>query len=145
MHISCRRIASRILGTSCLAMLVTTVVLMDSGPAAAQKKGKKNLPKAAYQNKPIAPHAPKSSVLSEEAWQKAPLTPLQPGELDQLVGKELNESKISPAPLTTDEQFIRRVTLDLTGQLPTPGDIKDFLADPSSQKHCPGDRQTAGQ
>lgn len=134
MHISCRRIASRVIGTFCLAMLVTTVVLMDSGPAAAQKKGKKNPPQAAYQNKPIAPHAPKSSVLSEEAWQKAPLTPLEPGELDQLVGKELSESKIAPAPLTTDEQFIRRVTLDLTGQLPTPGDIKDFIADPSNQK-----------
>ena len=28
--------------------------------------------------------------------------------------------KIQPAALTTDEQFIRRVTLDLTGELPAP-------------------------
>src|SRR5579862_1094550 len=127
MHISTKSVSSKLLGMTCLGLMVTGVVLVDSGPAAAQKKAKKGLPPAAYQNKPIAPHAPKSAVLSEEAWQKAPLTPLQPGELDQLVSKELSDSKISPAPLTTDEQFIRRVTLDLTGQLPTPADVKDFV------------------
>jgi hypothetical protein len=116
--------------------LVTATVLIGSEPVAAQKKGKKKLPDPTPQNKPIAPHAPKSSVLTDEAWQKAPLTPLQPGELDRLVKKELTESKITPAPLTTDEQFIRRATLDLTGQLPTPADIKDFVADPASQKRA---------
>ena len=129
-----RGIRSKLVGTFCLGMLVTGTVLLDSGPAAAQKKGKKAPPVAVLQNKPVAPHAPKSSVLTEEAWQKAPLTPLEPGELDQLVSKELFESKIAPAPLTTDEQFVRRVTLDLTGQLPTPADVKDFIADPASQK-----------
>ncbi len=118
----------------CLATLVGGIVLLDTGPVSAQKKGKKPPPKDAYVNKPIAAHAPRSSVLTEEAWQKAPLKPLQPGELDHLVAKELAESKIAAAPLTTDEQFIRRVTLDLTGQLPTPADVKDFVASPASQK-----------
>jgi Protein of unknown function (DUF1549)/Protein of unknown function (DUF1553) len=129
-----RVIRSKLVGTFCLGLLVTGSVLLDSGPAAAQKKGKKAPPNIAFQNKPVAPHAPKTSVLTEEAWQKAPLTPLEPGELDQLVNKELVESKIAPAPLTTDEQFVRRVTLDLTGQLPTPADVKEFIADPASQK-----------
>lgn len=128
--------ASKFLGTLCLGILVATIVLIDSGPAAAQKKGKKKLPEPVALNKPVAPHAPKSSVLTDEAWQRAPLTPLQPGELDRLVGKELADSKIKPAPLTTDEQFIRRATLDLTGQLPTPADVKDFVADPASQKRA---------
>ena len=119
-----------------MAILVAGIVLLDTGPASAQKKAKKGLPPAAYQNKPIAPHAPKSAVLTEESWQKAPLTPLQPGEVDRLVNNELIESKIEPAPLTTDEQFIRRVTLDLTGELPTPADVKDFVADPGSQKRA---------
>jgi hypothetical protein len=118
----------------CLAMLVGGIVLFDSGPAAAQKKGKKPPPKSAYVNKPVAAHAPRSSVLTEQTWQKAPLKALEPGELDQLIGKELAESKIKAAPLTTDEQFIRRVSLDLTGQLPTPADVKDFVASPASQK-----------
>src|SRR5581483_11301349 len=134
MHHWKRRIGSKLLGMVSLTLLVAAIVLFDSGPAAAQKKAKKGLPPVAYQNKPIAPHAPKSSVLTEEAWQKAPLTSLEPGELDHLIGKELNDSKIPPAPLTTDEQFVRRVTLDLTGQLPTPADVKDFVADPASQK-----------
>lgn len=45
--------------------------------------------KNAPANKPTAPRAPKSAVLTDEAWQKAPLTPLRAGELDQLIAKEL--------------------------------------------------------
>ena len=52
--------------------------------------------------------------------------PLTAGEIDRLVAQELNKAKIKPAPLTTDEQFIRRVWLDLTGSLPMPADVKDF-------------------
>ncbi|CAN5493208.1 hypothetical protein BH10PLA2_BH10PLA2_04160 [soil metagenome] len=134
MHISNTRLRARLLGTSVLGILVVGVVLIDSGPACAQKKGKKGLPQVAYKDKPVAAHAPKSSVLTEEAWQRASLKPLEPGELDQLVNKELAESKIAVARLTTDEQFIRRVSLDLNGQLPTPADVKDFVASPASEK-----------
>lgn len=82
-----------------------------------------------------APLVPRSSLLTIEAWQKAPMTPLKPGELDGLIAKELSADKVQPAPLTTDEQFIRRVTLDLTGSLPNPSDISEFSAstDPSKR------------
>src|SRR5262249_12284056 len=75
------------------------------------------------QNKPVAPPAPRSAMLTSEAWQNVPMTPVPPGEIDQLVAKELQQSKVDPAALTTDEQFIRRVTLDLTGELPLPADV----------------------
>src|SRR5437868_3293384 len=46
--------------------------------------------------KPIAPAPPKSALLTGEAWQKAPLTPLQPGEVDQLISRELQADKVEP-------------------------------------------------
>jgi hypothetical protein len=38
--------------------------------------------------------------------------------------------------MTTDEQFVRRVTLDLTGHLPLPADVTEFVADKDSQKRA---------
>jgi hypothetical protein len=110
-----------------------TVTLFGTRSQADQKKpiGRKAPPQA---KKPVAPPAPRSALLTHEAWQNAPLTPLKPGEIDRLVAKELQTSKVSSAPLTTDEQFVRRATLDLTGQLPLPADVLEFVADPDSQK-----------
>jgi hypothetical protein len=79
--------------------------------------------------KPDSLTVPRSSLLTVQDWQKAPLKAIQPGEIDQLIGKALSQDKIAPAPLTTDEQFIRRATLDLTGALPAPADVTEFVAD----------------
>jgi hypothetical protein len=75
-------------------------------------------------------------LLTREAWQNAPRSPLQPGEIDALVLQGLRKGEVEPAPLTTDEQFLRRVSLDLTGQLPLPADVAEFVADPSSNKRA---------
>jgi hypothetical protein len=118
-----------------LTFLVGLAALTGDQSASAQKKPN-NKKKAAPPpvNKPIAPPPPKSSLLTHEAWQKAQLTPVQPGEIDDLVAKEQAGSKVEPAPLTTDEQFLRRVTLDLTGQLPLPADVEEFAADQDPNK-----------
>ena len=36
---------------------------------------------------------------------------------------------IPNAPLANDQEFLRRVTLDLTGRIPSPADVREFLAD----------------
>jgi hypothetical protein len=77
-----------------------------------------------------------SAVISEQTWQKAARTPLKVGEIDQLLAAKFKEHKITPAKLTSDEQFIRRVTLDLTGHLPMPADVEEFLADKSPNKRA---------
>lgn len=41
---------------------------------------------------------------------------------------------LTPAPLASDEEFFRRLHLDLIGTLPTPADVKAFLADKSADK-----------
>src|SRR5262249_20707512 len=41
---------------------------------------------------------------------------------------------IVPSDLCTDDEFIRRVSLDLTGTLPTPAQLKAFVADTDPAK-----------
>ncbi|HEY1860086.1 MAG TPA: DUF1549 domain-containing protein [Gemmataceae bacterium] len=108
------------------------VALVDAAPPKPAKKPPAPAGKPA--DKPTPPPAPRSSILTNEAWAKAPLTPAKPEEIDQLVTKELEATKISPAPVTSDEQFLRRVTLDLTGQLPQPADVEEFVADKDPKK-----------
>ena len=87
-------------------------------------------------NKQVAPPAPPEAWLKSDLWKDVPATPLEPGEIDQLLDKELQASKLPTAPLTTDEQFLRRVCLDLTGQLPKSDDIEKFVADKDPQKRA---------
>ena len=69
-----------------------------------------------------------STLLKEEDWRRASVKPIAPGEIDALIAEERASRSIESSPLTTDEQFIRRVTLDLTGQLPRAADITEFVA-----------------
>lgn len=57
-----------------------------------------------------------------------------PTEIDQHVVTKLQKLGIEPSGLCTDEEFLRRVSLDLTATLPTPAEIKAFLKEKSSDK-----------
>lgn len=52
---------------------------------------------------------------------------------DEIFGK-MKTDGIRPAPMSSDEEFLRRVTLDLTGQIPDPATVQAFLADKSADK-----------
>ncbi len=54
--------------------------------------------------------------------------------VDRFTKKKWQELGITPSDLSTDEQFLRRIYLDLTGTLPTPKQVTDFLADKDAQK-----------
>jgi hypothetical protein len=56
--------------------------------------------------------------------------------VDDLVYTKLSELRLPPSKLAGDLEFIRRVTLDLTGALPTPEESRAFAAD-----HDPGKRE----
>jgi hypothetical protein len=86
-----------------------------------------------------APPPSKEALLTVEDWQKVPLLPLKPGELDELIDKEFAKLAADgpapkPAALTTDEQFLRRVYLDVTGRLPSAEEVTRFTADPDPRK-----------
>lgn len=54
--------------------------------------------------------------------------------IDRFVRQKLDSLGIPPSPPCDDSTFIRRVTLDLTGRLPTLDATNRFLADPSADK-----------
>lgn len=54
--------------------------------------------------------------------------------IDQLVGKKLQQLRMYPSEICTDEEFLRRVTLDITGLVPTPEEYEAFMNDPSPDK-----------
>src|SRR5207248_1406410 len=40
--------------------------------------------------------------------------------IDQLMSKKMAADGVQPAPPTSDQEFLRRIYLDLTGRIPTP-------------------------
>ncbi|CAN5366404.1 hypothetical protein BH23VER1_BH23VER1_03550 [soil metagenome] len=56
--------------------------------------------------------------------------------IDDHVFAKLHALRIPPSPPSDDATFIRRASLDATGTLPTPGDIRAFLADPDPNKRA---------
>jgi hypothetical protein len=54
--------------------------------------------------------------------------------IDTLVHKKLQHLKILPSELCTDEEFVRRISLDLTGLSPTPEQVRAFLNDKTASK-----------
>jgi hypothetical protein len=54
--------------------------------------------------------------------------------IDRFVASKWDRMKIQPSPVCTDADFLRRVTLDLTGMPPTPEAVRAFLADPVESK-----------
>jgi WD40 repeat protein/mono/diheme cytochrome c family protein len=55
-------------------------------------------------------------------------------KIDELTAAKWKRMKIIPSEVCTDEEFIRRVTLDLTGLPPTGDAVKAFLADKRDQR-----------
>jgi hypothetical protein len=54
--------------------------------------------------------------------------------VDVAAAKKWRELGIVPSALAADEQFVRRVYVDITGTLPTPEQVKSFVADRDPQK-----------
>ena len=54
--------------------------------------------------------------------------------IDKAIATKLQKVGIVPSDLCTDQEFLRRVTLDVTGTLPTAKEVKDFLASKDSKK-----------
>ena len=70
--------------------------------------------------KPVRPAPPLSQANN---WAKAPI--------DLFVLRRLNKEGLHPSPEADKHALIRRVTLDLTGLLPTPEEVNAFVQDSS--------------
>jgi len=56
--------------------------------------------------------------------------------IDEQVKAAWAREKVSPAPLADDAEFLRRVTLDITGIIPTAAEAQAFLDDKSLDKRA---------
>ena len=56
--------------------------------------------------------------------------------IDDLVGAKLKKLRIMPSDLCSDEVYLRRVTLDITGILPTEEEFTAFMADKDAAKRA---------
>ena len=61
--------------------------------------------------------------VKDAAWVRNPI--------DQFVLARLEKENLQPSPEASKETLLRRVSLDLTGLVPSPREIRDFLADTS--------------
>jgi hypothetical protein len=71
-------------------------------------------------------------VRAEDDFKPTPVP--QDHFIDKHVVEKLNRLKIGPSPLAGDEEFLRRVYLDLIGVQPKPEEIRAFLADKDGKK-----------
>ena len=56
--------------------------------------------------------------------------------IDEPVFAKLHQMNVRPADLASDREFVRRVYLDAIGLLPTPNELRAFLADPRADKRA---------
>ena len=65
-----------------------------------------------------------------------PYLPSYAQKIDEIVGYGLKHKGVEPNALASDEQFCRRVYLDLVGRIPTREETIEFLSDTSSSKRA---------
>jgi hypothetical protein len=61
---------------------------------------------------------------------------IKPAEIDLLLERELEKAGRQPAPITNDEDFLRRAYIDLTGKPPAPDKLDEFISDTSAEKRA---------
>src|SRR5689334_13339742 len=54
--------------------------------------------------------------------------------IDTEIFGKMKSARIKPAPMSSDPEFLRRVTIDLAGRIPTPDEVSAFLADTGADK-----------
>ena len=86
----------------------------------------------------VARFDPPTVVLTDDDWRRVPRIAVTVPCVDELIdaGHSSSAKSHRPAPLTSDEQFLRRVFLDLTGTLPTPAQQVAFVADSTPDKRA---------
>jgi hypothetical protein len=86
----------------------------------------------AFYDNGVAP-IPVLNPVSDQVNERYPDVPA-PTKIDELVVAKLRKLGIVPSGLSTDEEFLRRVSLDITGTLPPPAEVLAFAADQSPDK-----------
>ena len=85
----------------------------------------------------FATHTVGSQVIALPKGQAFEWTESPPaGRIDELVEAKLRKLRITPSDVCTDEEFLRRASLDICGVLPTADDYRSFVADADPDKRA---------
>jgi hypothetical protein len=102
----------------------------ETGLVTALDKGDTHV--VAFYDNGVSP-IPTMMPVSDKVGPNYPDVPT-PTKVDQLVINKLKKVGIVPSELSADFEYLRRVSLDMTGTLPTPEAVEMFLADKSADK-----------
>src|SRR5258708_34469698 len=95
------------------------------GPAVAQQSQASELTQAVVAGLPPVPPGTRTGSL---------IDPATSNTIDRYIFQALAENSVAPAPGTTDNAFIRRITLALTGRIPTASAGTNVISDTTSDK-----------
>jgi hypothetical protein len=106
-------------------LLAGLTCLTLAGPSAGDEKRKPRYPK---------PPSDKGVELIPAGWKKVPVQALTPAALDALLLRAQKGDRVKFAGPAPDDEFLRRVYLDLIGYPPSPRRLEKFLADRAPKK-----------
>lgn len=75
----------------------------------------------------LVPLAADAAAEVRDTERPADSTEVEVPLIDEPINRRLATLRIPPSPPATDTEFLRRVTLDLTGRLPTPETVRRFV------------------
>lgn len=107
--------------------------LSDSGISSAAAQNRKKPPK-----KPEPPvHVPERKVrISPVSSTTRSAAVASAAKVDAMMEANYKKFKLTPNPMASDEQFVRRVYLDLAGTIPTYKQVRQFVGSGDSEKRA---------
>lgn len=103
-----------------------------TGVVTSKEKGDTHI--VAFYDNGVQP-VPAMLAASQFSGAKFPKVPTRT-KVDELVVNKLRKAGIVPSEVCSDAEFLRRVSLDMTATLPTPEEVRAFLADKSPDKRA---------
>ncbi len=110
----------------------TIVTIDDTGLATSTGPGDSHI--VAFYDNGVVP-VPVMLPVSDQFGPNYPSVPT-PTKIDELVVQKLRKVGIVQSDLSSDAEFLRRVSLDMIGTLPTAAEVEAFLTDKSSDKRA---------
>ena len=132
------------------AAIAAAALLAADNSRSTGKKPRQAAPEALSQEQFSAIHAPilqptkknEAGILTETVKPSVPsagraaINIERRNFVDQLLFARMEKDGVTPAPLTADNEFIRRLHLDLTGRIPSAQQVRDFAADRDQAKRA---------
>lgn len=118
--------------TVVLTLIVSIALVLPANRADAQRRKAK--PKKPTSKLPVEAEPAKRSKPASVDSETLDQVRESAAKIDALVEKNYKKFNVKPNPMTTDEQFMRRVYLDANGSIPNLRETKIFLNNNSSTK-----------